>query len=87
IFGAVIDEKMGDALRITVIATGFERNMSRRQFLQQEYGRSTTTDSYARPTSSAAPLREEEPVSAAREPVQPRFSPNNLDIPAFLRRR
>ncbi|MBE2199735.1 MAG: cell division protein FtsZ [Anaerolinea sp.] len=89
IFGAVIDEKMGDALRITVIATGFERNMSRRQFLQQEYGRSTAADSYTRPTSSAATLheREEEPAAVARETVQPRFSPNNLDIPAFLRRR
>ncbi len=26
IFGAVIDEKMGDEIRITVIATGFDRN-------------------------------------------------------------
>ena len=31
---------------------------------------------------AAPPVREPEP-----EPVQPRFAPNNLEIPAFLRRR
>lgn len=35
IFGAVVDETLGDEMRITVIATGFERNSSRRQVLQQ----------------------------------------------------
>lgn len=82
IFGAVIDESMGDTLRITVIATGFERGLSRRQMLQQEYGRSTTAEALSRPTN---PPRREPP--AEQEPVQPKFSPNNLDIPAFLRRR
>ncbi|MCA9970225.1 MAG: cell division protein FtsZ [Anaerolineales bacterium] len=85
IFGAVIDEKMGDSIRITVIATGFERGMSRRQLLQQEYGRSTA-DVLSRPAAAPRP----EPPSRSEppsEPVQPRFSPNNLDIPAFLRRR
>lgn len=82
IFGAVIDEAMGDELRVTVIATGFERGLSRRQMLQQEYGRSTTAEALARPTTP--PRREAQP---AQEPVQPKFSPNNLDIPAFLRRR
>ena len=46
IFGAVIDETMGDELRITVIATGFERGLTRRQVLQQQY---------ARPATPAAP--------------------------------
>ncbi|MCA9932391.1 MAG: cell division protein FtsZ [Anaerolineales bacterium] len=87
IFGAVIDESMGEELRITVIATGFERGMSRRQMLQQEYGRSSTADALARPATP--PRRESQPAlqPAAQEPVQPKFSPNNLDIPAFLRRR
>jgi cell division protein FtsZ len=95
IFGAVIDETMGDEMRVTVIATGFERTLSRRQFLQQQYSRPTTTTntSQARtqpqPVSVAVtppPAREPEPA----EPVaqqQPRFAPNNLEIPAFLRRR
>jgi cell division protein FtsZ len=94
IFGAVVDPNMGDEIRITVIATGFERGVSRRQMVQ----------SYARPQQAAPKVEErvseETAVSANRpsrqvpakerensEPVQPKFSPNNLEIPAFLRRR
>lgn len=91
IFGAVIDETMGDEMRVTVIATGFERTLSRRQMLQQQYARPAAPPiSQSRPqpqpqpvvVSAAPPAREPEP-----EPVQPRFAPNNLEIPAFLRRR
>lgn len=92
IFGAVIDPNMGDEMRITVIATGFERSVSRRQMMQ----------AYARPAPppQTAPRREEQPAEVrtstrqvppkekeSAEPVQPKFSPNNLEIPAFLRRR
>ena len=101
IFGAVIDENMGDEIRITVIATGFERSSSRRQFLQEQYGQSGTRSSSSSSSASrqmspprqtapqAAPPPASEPAAApaAREPVQPKFSPNNLDIPAFLRRK
>ena len=90
IFGAVIDENMGDKMRITVIATGFDRGMTRRQVLQQQYGRSTTASAPATPPT-APPQRETVDVEAApvreSEPVQPKFTPNNLEIPAFLRRR
>jgi cell division protein FtsZ len=90
IFGAVIDENMGDELRITVIATGFERGLTRRQVLQQHYTRPTTT---TMPPPSTPPARQSQPASVparqmpAHEPVQPKFSPTNLEIPAFLRRR
>ena len=100
IFGAVIDENMGDEIRITVIATGFERSSSRRQFLQEQYGQSGTRSSSSSSSASrqmspprqtapqAAPPPASEPAAApGREPVQPKFSPNNLDIPAFLRRK
>ena len=101
IFGAVIDENMGDEIRITVIATGFERSSSRRQFLQEQYGQSGTRSTSSSSSASrqmspprqtapqAAPPPASEPAAApaAREPVQPKFSPNNLDIPAFLRRK
>lgn len=91
IFGAVIDESMGDELRITVIATGFERPLNRRQVLQQQYTRPQPTQTapqrapQPQPTSQEAerPSRQ----VAAREPEKPRFSPNDLDVPAFLRRR
>lgn len=91
IFGAVIDENMGDKMRITVIATGFDRGMTRRQVLQQQYGRSTTNTQSAPAMPTTPPQRETVDVEAAppreSEPVQPKFTPNNLEIPAFLRRR
>ncbi len=87
IFGAVIDEAMGDEMRITVIATGFDHSLSRRQLVQQQYTRPATPASPppARPAPPPTPVREREyePAQAA----QPKFTPNNLDIPAFLRRR
>ncbi|MCP4429009.1 MAG: cell division protein FtsZ [Chloroflexi bacterium] len=88
IFGAVIDESMGDKMRITVVATGFERTPMRRQMLSSErpsVPRTTTDQTEPRQTQSVgAPVGE--PVRE-RETVQPKFSPSNLDIPAFLRRR
>lgn len=93
IFGAVIDEAMSDKMRITVIATGFERSTpSRRQVLQERYGQAALARSSSKratpPPSPApeAPQRELQDVEQ-EESGQPRFSPNNLDIPAFLRRR
>jgi cell division protein FtsZ len=90
IFGAVIDEAMGDEMRITVIATGFERTISRRQVLQQQYGRTASPPTHrpqteANTASRQVPARERE--EHEMEPVQPKFAPNNLEIPAFLRRR
>ncbi len=92
IFGAVIDETMGDEMRVTVIATGFERTISRRQVLQQQYGRSTTAPAHRPQTEASVAASRQVPVREVREerelePVQPKFAPNNLEIPAFLRRR
>ncbi|UCC88572.1 MAG: cell division protein FtsZ [Anaerolineales bacterium] len=61
IFGAVIDEGMGDDIRITVIATGFDAMSQRKPYVA---GKRKTIDF----------------------PVQ-RFDQDDLDIPAFLRRR
>ena len=115
IFGAVIDEGMGDSIRITVIATGFETSPSRRQLMSSV----VRSEQPARMTTqvdkpmAAQPKRESKPPETERVSVQqgssngnpkpekveapsssnsaadapPRFSPNNLDIPAFLRRR
>ncbi|MDX1663075.1 MAG: cell division protein FtsZ [Candidatus Promineifilaceae bacterium] len=94
IFGAVIDETMVDQIRITVIATGFERSTpSRRQMLQERYGQLGGAERPSRqvPSRPAAASSEATAEPAAteeqEEPAQPKFSPNNLDIPAFLRRR
>lgn len=105
IFGAVVDESMGDDIRITVIATGFEDNHTRRQLIPN-YRKNKETPA-AKLLSSEQNLelkplvvevpdgqpKREEPVApepaeieAAKERAA-RYSPNNLDIPAFLRRR
>ncbi len=104
IFGAVVDENMGDALRITVIATGFESNHTRRQLIPQISRSEKSNGQTAKPPEKKETPVEEpamavkpsgqpqrEPVEAVAQPepakVESRFSPNNLDIPAFLRRR
>ena len=85
IFGAVIDPDMGDEIRITVIATGFDRA-----------GIRTSSDHLAHRleevrTPSRSQFNEtakiEEPVDAPVE-FQPRvLNTSELDIPAFLRNR
>jgi cell division protein FtsZ len=82
IFGAVIDPEMGDELRITVIATGFERTGIPRRVLEKPV---------SHPESSSARVPENSEVLAgasAPTEFQPRtFNTEDLDIPTFLRNR
>jgi cell division protein FtsZ len=103
IFGAVIDEHMGDALRVTVIATGFSDvaleepakavpNVRRR-------GEMPMSNGYTEAASTAAYEVHEkfDPEAYARwqafskgaPPLEPDSVPDdrNLDVPAFFRRR
>jgi len=92
IFGAVIDPNMGDDVRITVIATGFERTgVPRRAFTTNQ-----RSNEPARP--AGIPIaRQQESVSVAAAPIQHQQSGNefrpttlntdDLDIPTFLRNR
>ncbi len=92
IFGAVIDESMADKLRVTVIATGFDTmRPTRRQLLEQHYGHAR--ERKPEPVSvsveaevSQAPAPTSQPATE-QKPVTPRYTPNNIEIPAFLRRR
>jgi cell division protein FtsZ len=78
IFGAVIDQNMKDEVRITVIATGFERTGMPRRVVDQP-----VSDLRERPAST--PMVVSQP--AAKE-FQPRaFNTEDLDIPTFLRNR
>src|SRR5512144_357030 len=101
IFGAVIDPQMGDEVRVTVIATGFERSGVPRRALE----RLTTRTDRDRPAShmSSVPLqassfgRPPESVSVSAEQRQSSeqkaatppstYSTDDLDIPTFLRNR
>jgi cell division protein FtsZ len=68
IFGAVIDENLGDEVRITVIATGFEAVAEVRKPI---------------PTTAEP----EQPKKTIEFPGRQRFDQDDLDVPAFLRRR
>jgi cell division protein FtsZ len=80
IFGAVIDPNMREEVRITVIATGFERAGNR--------------SSVAEPRPAVKTINQEQPVSsmkqdspAVKEFAVRAFNTEDLDIPAFLRNR
>ncbi len=107
-FGTVIDESMGDELRITVIATGFDENNRRPtpiSFANTE-DRDYSNMNRTAPVRVVEPSepREEEPVEEpAPEIRRPLFKPkpvepvqsmssdepsdDELDIPAFIRRK
>jgi len=72
IFGAVIDDDMGDELRITVIATSFgDTYRSRRNVLHQ----------FEQAPAASSGLKSTEPGE------EPKLPKDRLDIPSFLRRR
>jgi len=97
IFGAVIDPDMGDEIRVTVIATGFERSGIPRRALEQ-LGRRTDKPRGLQGgiPAPAGFLHSNESVSVGAElspraetttsMPTPNFAPDDLDIPAFLRR-
>lgn len=79
IFGAVIDPTMEDEIRITLIATGFESN-ARRQRPPQEAMKRAVGD--GQPPRRGPNLHEK-----VKEFPTRRFDRDDLDVPAFLRRR
>lgn len=90
IFGAVIDEEMGDEIRITVIATGFERSLPAMHRM--------TSRPMDRRLPSGPPVRESTPATVDRRPSpapqeraeeedRSSFRLDDLEIPAFLRKK
>ncbi len=89
IFGAVIDPNMGDDIRITVIATGFERNGIPRRVLEKQprtEPRRSESASYMRPTESVSVHADVQSGEARQAPLPP-VNNDDLDIPTFLRNR
>jgi cell division protein FtsZ len=71
IFGSVIDEQMGDDVRVTVIATGFDHGRARPRGAREDTRRSaeqTTRDRSPRVDRSSLEI-----------------SDDDIDIPPFLR--
>jgi len=92
IFGAVIDENMGENLRITVIATGFEGTSVSTAVKKVEANRSLNAQQ--RPLLSMIDERGEDQVinermSAGGDAYEfpTRINTDDLDMPAFLRKR
>lgn len=102
IFGAQIDENMGDEVRITVIATGFEQSRAERRVQQQQpmtSQRPQVQQPYAPPPPQqqqpqqppTAPPQQPSarpPQPPLQRPIEPRIYDDSStdDIPAFLRR-
>ncbi|MBX3277506.1 MAG: cell division protein FtsZ [Acidobacteria bacterium] len=74
IFGTVTDEKMKDAMKITVIATGFGKAYSAGENLYP-----------LRAGANAAPPAPTRPGGGA--PTAPLRTPGDLDVPAFIRKK
>jgi cell division protein FtsZ len=75
IFGAVIDETLEDEMKITVIATGFDKEMAD-VGTTTHAAASASPSRYASTTSAEVPPR---PNTAAR--------PDDLDVPTFIRKK
>jgi cell division protein FtsZ len=85
IFGAVIDPNMGDEIRITVIATDFDRNGGLRSAMNRPAAsRLEETRNVQKPH-----LNEDVEIGANRtndEEFAPRIvDPKNIDLPSFMR--
>jgi len=95
IFGAVIDPKIGEEIRITVIATGFDRtgvrpNIVERSVYKDENIYNRTSQSRPAPTSTpVTPAPSQEPASPAanQKDFQRLVNTDDYDIPAFMRNR
>ena len=79
IFGAVIDETMGDEIRITVIATGFDHAMPMVRSMGRPVSQPTTSGSLRRETANIS--------SQSTSTSEPPYRVNDIDVPAFLRKK
>ncbi len=100
IFGAIIDEKLVDQIKITVVATGFDetkkrlRELSSKPAMDPRYGGSFSRQSptFGKPsvqpvTPMEQPMKQQPPVSFAPQTDDAPPEEDEFDIPAFLRQR
>ncbi len=93
IFGAVIDPDMGDEIRVTVIATGFERSGVPRRALERLTTRTEKPASapahFIRSSESVSVGAELRPSAESRSAssLPSTYNSDDLDIPTFLRNR
>jgi cell division protein FtsZ len=90
IFGAVIDDKMSDTIRVTVIATGFDHTgPTVRRRVSTLVQQPATASAPTRSNAAATPHDPSQPaqnVNLYDFPVK-QVDTDNLEVPAFLRKR
>ena len=92
IFGAVIDPEMGDEIRCTVIATGFERAgaVPRRTLerpTRNDKPVSASNTPFARSNESVNVSADYRSAGDAKPASHPGINADDLDVPTFLRNR
>ncbi|GMQ78220.1 MAG: cell division protein FtsZ [Anaerolineae bacterium] len=88
IFGAVLDENLNGKIRITLVATGFDRPEPYLPIVDYQKRRRVISNKEKRaPEKSRVTADVTAGVTRGQSTwARPRFSPNDLEIPAFLRR-
>jgi len=72
IFGAQVDESMGDEVRITVIATGFEQGRTtERRGINEQPQQQQSPQMRGRPTQNTSSYQPQRPQSQPAQPMQP----------------
>jgi cell division protein FtsZ len=99
IFGAVMDDSMKDAVKITVIAAGFKEANKKQvqqkpQFLAKTWNAAREVEEEPVPVQVAAPVPEQQPLPNIVHQVQQNIREvarevptDDLDVPTFLRRQ
>jgi len=82
-FGVILNETMEDAVKITVIATGFTPSKGDRRNVAE--ARTVQPESEPEPVFAAEPELEPEPEPALMAEPEPVLDMDDLDTPAYLR--
>ncbi|MBO9625555.1 MAG: cell division protein FtsZ [Microbacterium sp.] len=90
IFGTVIDDTLGDEVRVTVIAAGFDGGEPSLRLDPMVVSRPAATTlpevALSEETETAAPeSAEAEPVQRVATSIEPAFADDDIDIPEFLK--
>ena len=89
IFGTVVDESLGDQVRITVIATGFSDSNVNRQdelFAAQQSQSKAAASAEPQRTAPAASLAQAAPTRNVGGTELPNFGNDQFELPDFLKR-
>jgi cell division protein FtsZ len=82
-FGVILNESLGDAVKITVIATGFQPENA--PAVERRPAEIRIEPLRAERAPEPAPVQPEPEPLLAAEPEPPPFDPDDLDTPAYLR--